>query len=86
LRYRNPNGPHGPLFASTPGSILASAEDTQACPGGCSWLYVDYDIGYGICSNCPEVYEEFILRVAGDEDAEAEPRIEVVQDLGELER
>lgn len=34
--------------------------DTQACPGGCTWLIVDEDAGEGACSRCPEVLDEFI--------------------------
>lgn len=50
--------------------IGCECTDSRACPGGCSWLHVDYEAGYGICSGCPEVYEEFVLRVAGDEDGQ----------------
>lgn len=27
--------------------------DSCACPEGCSWLRVNYDIGTGVCSRCP---------------------------------
>jgi hypothetical protein len=40
--------------------IGCKCTDSRACPGGCHWLYVDYDCGHGICSSCPEVYEEFV--------------------------
>jgi len=28
----------------------------------CIGCDVDYEIGYGICSSCPEVYEDFLRR------------------------
>jgi len=59
--------------------IGCECTDLEACPGGCSWLYVDYEIGYGICSSCPEVYEEFLRR-----DEPEGSRVHVYQDLEEF--
>lgn len=27
--------------------------DSRACAGGCSWLKVDRDLRFGVCSACP---------------------------------
>jgi hypothetical protein len=49
--------------------------DLGACPGGCSWVYVDEDLGYGICSSCPEVFEDFRARLdAADQVLDLEKR------------
>jgi hypothetical protein len=34
--------------------IGCKCNDFRACLGGCSWLRVDYAIGLGVCSHCPE--------------------------------
>lgn len=26
--------------------------DSEPCPGGCAWIWVDYDIGEGVCTSC----------------------------------
>lgn len=41
-------------------TIIASCigchcNDLQACHGGCHWLRVDYEAGFGVCSKCPEL-------------------------------
>jgi hypothetical protein len=47
-------------FESGPMSecIECGCTDEQACLGGCHWL-VQFDDGTGICSSCPEAYEEW---------------------------
>lgn len=32
--------------------IYCGCTDSQACPGGCSWVWINYDTGKGICSRC----------------------------------
>ena len=32
--------------------IGCGCDDDHACPGGCSWLRVDYDARVGVCSRC----------------------------------
>ncbi len=39
--------------------IGCKCTDSWACDGGCSWLIVDYKIGKGVCSSCPEKVEAF---------------------------
>lgn len=39
--------------------VACGCTDLSACPEGCSWLYVDRDIGYGICNSCPEDMARF---------------------------
>lgn len=41
----------GPVIATCVG---CGCDDDHACPGGCTWLRVDYEKGLGVCSRCPE--------------------------------
>lgn len=36
--------------------LLDRAFEEEGFTGGCSWLYVDYELGYGFCSGCPATY------------------------------
>lgn len=33
--------------------IGCGCDDDHACAAGCFWLRVDYQIGQGVCSECP---------------------------------
>jgi len=57
-------------------SLLVTAEclgcgcsDDGACDGGCEWLRFDYDLGLGVCSNCPEEVAHFDAIAAEDSAA-----------------
>jgi hypothetical protein len=32
--------------------IRCGCTDSHACPEGCSWIWVNYDSGRGLCSQC----------------------------------
>ena len=34
--------------------IKCGCTDSQACPEGCSWKWVDRDTGRGLCTSCAE--------------------------------
>lgn len=29
--------------------------DSNPCPGGCTWVWVDYKTGQGVCSSCTDL-------------------------------
>jgi hypothetical protein len=39
--------------------IGCRCDDDHACPGGCSWLVVDRNLGLGVCSQCPSSLGRF---------------------------
>ncbi len=39
--------------------IGCGCDDLHACPGGCSWLRVDYKQGQGVCSKCPDQIQQW---------------------------
>lgn len=58
LYYRTP-----PEFTLEPHDeatcICCGCSDSSACAGGCWWLRVDYDEGFGICSNCEHLVDDW---------------------------
>lgn len=34
--------------------VRCGCTDSRACPGGCSWAWVDYEKGEGLCMACVE--------------------------------
>lgn len=39
--------------------------EENACPGGCSWVAVDYESGVGICSRCAAKSLEQLIAEGG---------------------
>ncbi len=48
-----------PIKSAIAFCIGCSCTDLRACPGGCSWLRVDYEEGKGVCSCCKEFVEQW---------------------------
>lgn len=48
-RNRPKELPHKSAVATC---IECGCNDLRACAGGCCWVRVDYDVGFGICSQC----------------------------------
>jgi DNA-binding PadR family transcriptional regulator len=45
---------HAPAGALVATCIHCGCTDARACPGGCSWLFVNRDLRLGICTNCTD--------------------------------
>jgi hypothetical protein len=53
-------------LAVTAECLGCGCTDDEACAQGCTWLRVDYDLGLGVCSSCPEEVAHFDAIAAGD--------------------